>query len=49
MSKMFRDWEPGQDWLLPPSLQDLVPARHVAHCVRDTVRDGLDLGAIMGS
>jgi transposase len=49
MSKTFRDWEPDQVWLLPPSLQDLVPAGHVAHFVRDTVRDGLDLGAILGS
>jgi len=49
MSKTFRDWEPDQVWLLPPSLQDLVPAGHVGHFVRDTVRDGLDLGAILGS
>jgi transposase len=34
---------------LPPSLQDLVPAGHVAHFVRDTVRSGLDLGAILES
>ena len=47
MSKRFRDWEPDQVWLLPPSLQDLVPAGHLAHFVRDTVRDGLDLGAIL--
>jgi transposase len=49
MSKTFRDWEPDQVWLLPPSLQDLVPAGHVAHFVRDTVRSGLDLGAILAS
>jgi transposase len=49
MSKTFRDWEPDQVWLLPPSLQDLVPAGHVAHFVRDTVRSGLDLGAIRES
>jgi transposase len=49
MSKTFRDWEPDQVWLLPPSLQDLVPAGHVAHLVRDTVRSGLDLGAILES
>jgi transposase len=49
MSKTFRDWEPDQVWLLPPSLQDLVPAGHVAHLVRDTVRGGLDLGAILES
>ena len=49
MSKTFRDWEPDQVWLLPPSLQDLVPASHVAHFVRDTVRSGLDLGMILES
>jgi transposase len=43
----FRDWEPDQVWLLPPALQDLVPPGHAAHFVRDTVRNGLDLGAIL--
>jgi transposase len=33
-------------WLFPPSVQDFVPAKHVAHFVRETVRTGLDLGAI---
>jgi transposase len=49
MSKTFRDWEPDQVWLLPPSLQDLVPAGHVAHFVREVVRSGLDLGTILES
>jgi hypothetical protein len=49
MSKTFRDWEPDQVWLLPPALQDLVPSGHVAHFVRDAVRSGLDLGAILES
>jgi hypothetical protein len=35
--------------LLPPSVQDLVPARHVAHFVRDTVHGGLDLDRIVES
>ena len=47
MSKTFRPWEVDQVWLLPPSIQDLVPAGHVAHFIRDTVRTGLDLSAIM--
>lgn len=47
MSKTFRSWDVDQIWLLPPSVQDLVPAGHVAHFVRDTVRDGLDLSEIM--
>ena len=49
MSKTFRAWEVDQVWLLPPSIQDLVPAGHVAHFVRETVREGLDLREIMGS
>ena len=47
MSKTFRAWDVDQIWLLPPSVQDLVPAGHVAHFVRDTIRDGLDLSQIM--
>lgn len=49
MSKSFRPWDVDQIWLLPPSIQDLVPAGHMAHFVRDTVRTGLDLSAIMDS
>jgi transposase len=47
MSKTFRPWDVDQAWLLPPSIQDLVPAGHMAHFIRDTVRDGLDLSAIL--
>lgn len=46
MSKTFRPWDVEQEWLLPPSVRDLVPAGHLAHFVRDTVRDELDLSAI---
>ena len=48
MSKTFRSWDVDQGWLLPPSVHDFVPAGHLAHFVRDTVREGLDLSAIMG-
>ena len=47
MSKTFRPWDIEQRWLLPPSVHELVPAGHVAHFVRDTVREDLDLGAIL--
>ena len=46
MSKTFRAWNVDQVWLFPPSVQDFVPAKHVAHFVRETVRTDLDLGAI---
>jgi hypothetical protein len=47
MAKTFRDWNVEQRWLLPPSVMDFVPADHVAHFVRDTVREQLDLSEII--
>jgi transposase len=47
MSKTLRPWDIEQRWLLPPSVHELVPAGHVAHFVRDTVRENLVLGAIL--
>lgn len=47
MSKTFRPWDVNQPMLLPPSVQELVPPGHLAHFIRDTVREGLDLSAIM--
>jgi len=47
MAKTFRSWDVDQDWLLPSSIHDFVPSGHVAHFVRDTVREGLDLSAIL--
>jgi transposase len=49
MSKSFREWDVDRVWLLPPSVNDFVPADHVAHFVRDTVRTALDLGLIYRS
>jgi transposase len=49
MSKTFRPWDVDQVWLLPPSVQDFVPAKHAAHFVRETVRTELDLKAILAS
>lgn len=48
MSKTFRSWDVEQARLLPPSVHEFVPAEHLAHFVRDTVREGLDLSAIVG-
>ena len=49
MSKTFRAWDVEQRWLLPPSVDDLVPADHLAHFVRETVRQELDLSAILST
>jgi transposase len=49
MAKTFREWNPEQLWLLPPSVRDLVPPGHLAHFVRDTVREEFDLSEIVSS
>jgi transposase len=47
MAKTFREWDPAQAWLLPPSVKELVPEGHLAHFVRDTVRQEVDLEPIL--
>ena len=47
MSRSFRPWDVDQAWLVPPSVRDLVPPDHLAHLIRDTVRDSLDLSEIL--
>jgi transposase len=49
MAKTFREWNVEQSWLLPPSVMDFVPADHVAHFIRDTVREQLDLSEILAT
>jgi len=49
MSKTFRPWDVDQQWMLPPSLHEFVPPGHVAHFIRDTVCNELDLSAIMSA
>jgi transposase len=46
MGKTFRSWDVDQSWLLPRSVDEFVPSGHLAHFVRDTVREALDLSAI---
>src|SRR6516164_1412844 len=49
MSKTFRDWNLGQDFLLPLSVHDFVPAGHLSRFVVALVTEELDLSAIMTS
>jgi transposase len=49
MSKSVRPWAVGDVWLLPPSVQEFVPAGHPAHLVRDLVAEELDLTAILST
>jgi transposase len=46
MDKVFRSWDVDETWLLPPSVKDFVPEGHLAHMVRETVCELLDLSAI---
>ena len=45
MGKTYRDYQPEQDFLLPPSLRDWLPEDHLAYFVSDVVEQ-LDLSAI---
>jgi transposase len=47
MAKTFKSWDIDQLVLLPPSVHELVPAGHLAHFVRDLVRESLDVSAIL--
>lgn len=47
MAKTFREWNVAQQMLLPPSVLDFVPPGHLAHFVRDTVAEELDLTTIV--
>ena len=45
MSKPYKPYQPEQDLLLPPSLKDWLPERHLAYFVSEVV-DELELSAI---
>jgi transposase len=49
MSKRFRAWKIDETHLLPPSVQDYVPADHLSRLIVALVRESLDLSAIAGS
>lgn len=46
MDKTFRAFDPGQDLLLPPSLDDWLPADHLARFIADLVDEHVDLSRI---
>jgi transposase len=48
-SKTFRSYDQGQSFLLPPSLDDWLPADHTARFVSEVVDDSLDLTAVYAS
>jgi len=45
MSKTYRPWNPNQQYLLPPSLQDWLPENDLVYFILDTVNE-LDISAI---
>lgn len=49
VSKTFRAFAPDQDLLLPPSLDDWLPAEHLARFIAELVDEHLDLSRIRGS
>ena len=48
-SKVFRRYDPGQSFLMPPSLDDWLPQDHTARFVSDVVDEMLDLSAVYDS
>jgi transposase len=46
VDKTFRAFDPGQDLLLPPSLDEWLPADHLARFIADLVDEHLDLSRI---
>ncbi|WP_425460981.1 IS1182 family transposase [Leekyejoonella antrihumi] len=46
MDKTFRAFDPGQDLLLPPSLDEWLPGDHLARFIADLVDEHLDLSRI---
>lgn len=46
VDKTFRVFDPGQGLLLPPSLDDWLPAEHLARFIAELVDEHLDLTRI---
>ena len=45
VDKTLRRFDPGQAWLVPPSLDDWVPQEHIARLIADLVDEHLDLSS----
>jgi hypothetical protein len=45
MGKVYRPYYPDEELLLPPSLRDWLPGKHLAYFVSDVV-DNLDLSSM---
>ncbi len=45
IGKTYRSWNPNQQWLLPPSVQDWLPENDLVYFILDTVNE-LDISAI---
>jgi transposase len=49
MSKHFRPWKIDETLLLPASVQDYVPSRHISRFIVSLVRESLDLSELLSS
>jgi len=49
VNKTFRHYDQSQQFLIPPSLDDWLPAEHPARFISDTVDRALDLSGIYDS
>lgn len=48
MAKTFREWNPEQSMMFPPTVLDLVEADDLVHFIRNLVMEQLDLSEILG-
>jgi len=48
MGKTFREWNPEQSEMFPPTVLDLVEKDDLVHFIRNLVLEQLDLSEILG-
>ena len=48
MAKTFREWNPEQSMMFPPTVLDLVEPGDLVHFMRNLVMEPLDLSEILG-